>query len=233
MEIQFVNNHLMVPVDTARGVKHLILDTGLPGYSFLQDPDIHSISMESRTFIITPSPPFIRNTIDWNIASQLAGTQVDGFLGHDFFQSFDLVIDLVNNELYIYPATEGFTFLNLSFMRNVPILEMDVEGASVKALFDTGAMYPIVTNELTHLLKDLRRSIFDYNPYLGHFEARLLEGKLKLGSCLIEKCTFAASQAYDQSLVMLPGVKGILGINAFIGRRIYISYQRKMMGISY
>lgn len=231
MKIQFVNNHVMVPVDTDRGIKYLILDTGLPGYSFLQDPGIRFISLGDKSFAITPSPPFFRNTIDWNIAAQLAGTRVDGFLGHDFFQSFDLIIDLNNNELSIDPATEGFTFINLDFMRNVPIVAMEIEGTGIKALFDTGAMYPVVTNELTSLLKDLHRSISDYNPFLGHFEARLLEGNLKLGSCLIEKCTFAASQAYDHSLAMLPGVRGILGMNAFVGRKIYISYRRRMLGV--
>lgn len=235
MKIHYKNNHIILPVQTEFGIKNILLDTGNPFTTVLNDDKIKEIEIDDVNFKLAFDNMTMgfKRMIIWKDISNFIGTSIDGFLGYDFLIKNDIIIDLIDYKLILNQYFEDFEFIDISLFRNVPILNLEIQGKRVKSVFDTGAMYSIIKSNLSNILVNKNESIEDHNPMLGYFRADLYLGDISLCRTLIKNCTIACSQKYDIAISTLKGegVEGFLGIESLKGKKIFLSYRDKKFGI--
>lgn len=235
MKIQYINNHIVIPVQTNSGVKNALLDTGNPVSTVFNDDAITDISICDVNFKLQSAFMIrqFKRMINWNDVSSFVKTQIDGFIGYDFLIKNDISIDLKNYDLSLNQIPEDFDLLNIDLFMNVPILTINIEKLAIKAVFDTGAMYSILNSNHKNTLIDKNECIDDYNPILGNFKANLYSGNIQVGNSLINNCTIACSEKYDTAMNMLNGqkVEGFLGIGSLEGKNIFLSCKNKQIRI--
>jgi len=235
MKIQYVNHHIILPIQTKFGIKNMLLDTGNPISTILNNDDIKEIAIDDLKFRLVSDnmTAQFKRMMNWNDISNFVGVPIDGFLGYDFLINHDITIDLINYELTLNQNSENFDLSDISIFMNVPILNVEIQGIRVKSVFDTGAMHSIINSNFSNTLINKNESISDYNPMLGSFEAKLYLGDISLGKSVIKNCTIACSQKYDMAMSMLSGqgVEGFLGIGSLEDKQIFLSYRNKKIGL--
>ena len=231
MDMKISNNHIVFEVETNAGKKNVLLDTGAIGFTPSFDPDVDEIIINGRSFyaalVDDPNLPAPIN--------QLIGMNVSAFIGPDVLESMDVLVDLENNTIEFEASRpKGGLPINLGFAGRLPVVDMSVNGRTLKAGFDTGAQYPFVLTRLVDPL-NLGESLGqfpDFNPHFGHFTPSLYRGNIKLGECALDCVNIAADPVYDRSVFGL-GVEGFLGINCLIENKVklWISYANEQMVI--
>jgi|GEM_PF-3138563 len=235
MKIEFINNHIVIPVVTKKGLKKAILDTGNPVSTIFSDETLDEVSVCGIDFKLQPDfmASQFRRMINWNDISEFIKTPIDGIIGYDFLANNDIVINLKEYNLHIAENIENFDLFQISFFMNVPILDLKIQELTFKAVFDTGAMYSIINSNYSNYLSDRDESINDYNPMLGKFRANLYNGDITISNNVISNCIVACSPKYDTAMNILQGqkIQAFLGINALNGKEIYLSYKKQTMGL--
>ena len=158
------NNHYIVEIE---GNKYL-LDTGSP-VSFSLKPSLRNVVINGRVFPLDPKP------MNLSISStrELVGMDVDGFIGMNIIRQTSLTVYKDGRLSFGVEDEEGtplelladdFGLLKLKFSCN------DVVGAF---LLDTGAKYGYGSKQLFLNNKEekLFEHIYDYNPFIGHFDS--------------------------------------------------------------
>lgn len=237
MKFNYINNHIVIPVYTSRGIKNAILDTGNPSFTLFKDNSIKEISLSGINFNLQSNvfSEIIQTIMNWGEISKLVKTEIDGIIGYDFLLEHDLLIDLKNFDICIPENIQAFdsNTVEMSFFMNVPIIKLKIQGFEINSIFDTGAMHTVLNSNYSQYLFDRNEIIEDYNPLLGKFIANLYEGDIIIGNILIENSIIACSTKYDLAMQMLSGigVKAILGISTLKDKIVYISYKRRGMAI--
>jgi len=235
MKFNYINNHIVIPIDTKNGIKNVVLDTGNPTFTVLNDETINEISFCGVDFKLGPNfmvNPF-RQMINWEQISDIVQTEIHGFIGFDFLSNYNLIIDLKNNEIIISDDNDGFYLSKIDFFMNIPIIRMKIQDIEINAIFDTGAMYSIVNTNYINFLINKNKTINDYNPMLGKFTADLFEGNIKIKDFVIENAVIACSPKYDIAMQMVQGknINGFLGISTLNDKIIFLSYKNKQLGL--
>ncbi|MEJ5226827.1 hypothetical protein, partial [Thermodesulfovibrio sp.] len=98
MKFNYINNHIVIPVYTSRGIKNAILDTGNPSFTLFKDNSIKEISLSGINFNLQSNvfSEIIQTIMNWGEISKLVKTEIDGIIGYDFLLEHDLLIDLKN-----------------------------------------------------------------------------------------------------------------------------------------
>lgn len=235
MNLLISNHHIILPLETSRGIKHALLDTGHPGFTFFDDPSVNSILLFNRVYPINRN--FIYNQLsqsfDWEKLSEFAGTTVNGLIGHDIISTFDLTIDFHRSILSVSDGPEDFQCVNLQLYFNCPVIQIGVNNLELPVLLDTGCVHTVIDCTYKNHLKPRNQIFREYSPLLGYFDAELYEADVKIGSYLSKNATIVCAPEYNTLLGPLKwrNVVGILGMTAVSDQTIYISYQKQLFGI--
>ncbi|MCF0231434.1 MAG: hypothetical protein HUJ63_04015 [Enterococcus sp.] len=230
MKISISKNHIVVPVNTVKGVKNAVLDTG-SGATFFREKEIREGEVDGVTFeSVTLS---LGSMLGSNDVNSLIGTHVQGMLGSSFFHAADMAIDLPGENLTMgAECPKGATKIRFNELMGLPIFDMQVNGKTVHTAFDTGNMYPFVKTLLVESfgLKDTGETIEDYSPILGNISAKVYKGDITLGDRTFKDCKIAASRTYDMA-AGIAGVDAFLGLDPLKESVIWFSYKNSLMAI--
>ncbi|RME13917.1 MAG: hypothetical protein D6799_07575, partial [Bacteroidetes bacterium] len=202
---------------------------------FLNDDGINEIIIDNHKLSLSSDGWTLlsKNTIRFDVLSNFVGIPIDGLLGYDFFIQHDIIIDLINYEMIFDTSSDNFDCVDINFFMNTPIVNFEIQGIQLKAIFDTGSMYSIINSNFCDILSSKNESIKDYNPVLGSFDADLYRGDIIIGNTLINNCTIACSPQYDIAMNMMVGqdINGFLGMESLNGKRVFLSYKNQRLGI--
>ena len=235
MKFIIANNHIVIPVETDRGIKNVLLDTGA-GTSVCLDNSISEIRIGENPFTFGMLSRLLAQKLDRRAINDLVGMEISAFLGPDFLEGRNALIDFENEEIYFnapQPESGYSVEINTEFM-GLPILNMSVNGTALRTAFDSGARYPFVKTDLENelALGEPYDEFDDYNPMFGHFVANVYKANINLGDCEFPNTPTATCAAYDNAANMV-SVQAFLGIDCFIstGAKLWLSYPNQKMVI--
>ena len=109
------------------------------------------------------------NVVDYEIFPKIAGKQVSGLLGVDFFIKNRIILDFDNGEMYqkeaCKVAANNLTFVPMKvgikgFL--IPTISLSCNNHELTFIVDTGA----TSNMITHTIYDMGKKIKDIEPYI-------------------------------------------------------------------
>ena len=109
------------------------------------------------------------HVVDYEIFSKIAGKQVSGLLGVDFFVKNRIILDFDNGEMYqkeaCKVAANNLTFVPMKvgikgFL--IPTISLSCNNHELTFIVDTGA----TSNMITHTIYDMSKKIKDIEPYI-------------------------------------------------------------------
>lgn len=107
--------------------------------------------------------------VDYEIFPKIAGKQVSGLLGVDFFIKNRIILDFDNGEMYqkeaCKVAANNLTFVPMKvgikgFL--IPTISLSCNNHELTFIVDTGA----TSNMITHTIYDMNKKIKDIEPYI-------------------------------------------------------------------
>lgn len=109
------------------------------------------------------------HVVDYEIFPKIAGKQVSGLLGVDFFIENRIILDFDNGEMYqkeaCKVAANNLTFVPMKvgikgFL--IPTISLSCNNHELTFIVDTGA----TSNMITHTIYDMGKKIKDIEPYI-------------------------------------------------------------------
>ena len=109
------------------------------------------------------------HVVDYEIFPKIAGKQVSGLLGVDFFVKNRIILDFDNGEMYqkeaCKVAANNLTFVPMKvgikgFL--IPTISLSCNNHELTFIVDTGA----TSNMITHTIYDMSKKIKDVEPYI-------------------------------------------------------------------
>ena len=109
------------------------------------------------------------HVVDYEIFPKIAGKQVSGLLGVDFFIKNRIILDFDNGEMYqkeaCKVAANNLTFVPMKvgikgFL--IPTISLSCNNHELTFIVDTGA----TSNMITHTIYDMGKKIKDIEPYI-------------------------------------------------------------------
>ncbi len=109
------------------------------------------------------------HVVDYEIFPKIAGKQVSGLLGVDFFIKNRIILDFDNGEMYqkeaCKVAANNLTFVPMKvgikgFL--IPTISLSCNNHELTFIVDTGA----TSNMITHTIYDMNKKIKDIEPYI-------------------------------------------------------------------
>lgn len=109
------------------------------------------------------------HVVDYEIFPKIAGKQVSGLLGVDFFIKNRIILDFDNGEMYqkeaYKVAANNLTFVPMKvgikgFL--IPTISLSCNNHELTFIVDTGA----TSNMITHTIYDMGKKIKDIEPYI-------------------------------------------------------------------
>lgn len=109
------------------------------------------------------------HVVDYEIFPKIAGKQVSGLLGVDFFIKNRIILDFDNGEMYqkeaCKVAANNLTFVPMKvgikgFL--IPTISLSCNNHELTFIVDTGA----TSNMITHTIYDMSKKIKDIEPYI-------------------------------------------------------------------
>ena len=209
------------------GMQQCIFDTGNPTSFFFND---QVTGYKIGENILQCSPLHL---VSQQAASDLVGMQVDGLIGSESFQSHSLLIDFEINQFLL--NRQDIIIENAIAMTTpwgLPVFTMEVNGAKLRAAYDSGAMYAFVRQSKVNslCLEAQNKQIHDYNPLFGKFDADLYRGNICISGSDLGVQALASCAVYDRALTMV-GVEAFLGNDALKGRKVWLSYQNNQIAV--
>lgn len=231
MELNLVNNHIVMTVETDLGNKACVFDTGSP-FTFFFD-DVTEFSLDGKVFNVGQNPmTFMIRQVRHQI-EEMIGTPIDGFIGVESIQNDGVIIDFINRQINfqsdISPANNVIAMGNIY---GLPVFDISINGTKLRAAFDSGAMYSFVSSTLTERLNltSLNETMMDFNPMFGAFPVSLYSGEIMIGENNLGLQKIANGSAYDKSLQML-GIDAFIGIDTLKTSIVGISYNDKSFSV--
>lgn len=177
------------------------------------------------------------HVVDYEIFPKIAGKQVSGLLGVDFFIKNRIILDFDNGEMYqkeaCKVAANNLTFVpmkvGIGFL--IPTISLSCNNHELTFIVDTGA----TSNMITHTIYDMGKKIKDIEPYImkGLFSSYLakeceLEFQIKMSYAgrlikhiFLDVFTFIEHGSAISKTSVLNAVHGLIG-NDFIHKNKWI-----------
>lgn len=189
-----------------------IVDTGSPA-SF---GDIRAITLDTVAF------PIARDYLGLTAQTltSLTGVEVNGLLGTDVLNAFDLRFDLEGARLECSTAAIPIAGeeLELDDFMGIPIVEVDITGEARRMFVDTGAQVSYFQDPCLEDFPEAGR-LRDFFPGMGEFETQTHHLPVRIGSLEQTLRCGALPELLGLTLAMA-GVDGIVGSALFTGRRV-------------
>jgi hypothetical protein len=201
--LKFEKEHLLIQLPSG----HWILDTGSP-QSF---GETSKIELTGRCFDVASNLMGINS----KKISELSGIDVQGLVGTDILNTFDVLFDLSSGEVILSNELSGVNGVSISIemVMGVPTLPVLIENDEVTMFFDTGATFSYWQDDNLN-----RYPVFDkredFFPGMGEFEVITHSVPMTLENRTFELTCGRLPELLGMTLSMV-GVGGILG-NAFL-----------------
>jgi hypothetical protein len=191
-----------------------IVDTGSP-QSF---GDHRTVNLVRKTFEVSPD----LMGLNAKTLSELSGICVQGLIGTDILNEFDILFDVQAGEVTFSDLplnTEGKSF-PIEFVMGVPTASIQIQSREVAMVFDTGAAFSYwQAPELDSFSeKEIRK---DYFPGIGEFEVKTFHVPITLGDLEFQLECGRLPEMLGLTLSLI-GVDGILGNEFF--RELKLGY---------
>jgi hypothetical protein len=198
-----------------------LVDTGAPA-SFGR---VSSVTVEQKRFEVRAG--YMGLTADR--LSELVGRDVDGLLGTDILNEFDVLIDIPQSRVCFSAANldcEGDR-VPLSFVMTVPTLTAVIDATPTTMFFDTGAQLSYFQG------RSLSRypaegSMSDFYPGFGPFSTDTFRTPFQLGRTQQNLRCGRLPNILGMTL-MLAGTEGIVGNELVSGRRVGYFPRRQLL----
>lgn len=191
-----------------------IVDTGSP-QSFGEH---RTVNLANKVFEVSPN----LMGLDAKTLSGLSGICVQGLIGTDILNEFDILFDVPEGEVTFSDLplnTEGKSF-PIDFVMGVPTTNLEIQGRDVAVVFDTGATFSYWQDSALDSFpeKETRK---DYFPGIGEFEVKTFHVPTTLGGLEFQLECGRLPEMLGLTLSLI-GVDGILGNEFF--REIKLGY---------
>lgn len=251
MRSEIVNNHWILWAEDEEGIElALLADTGMP-VTTMKNPLGGKIWFGELAF--DPGQNLVGQMLLQFFSGDmvedigfLIGMPIDGVLGADFFQSCDVEVDFSQGSFSLsdglLPLPEESVEVDLFELptpsetvrsSHAPVVPMRLGNQELRAFVDTGSMYTMVHTSLVADDFQFVRTIREFHPVIGWFEARLYDApELVLGGGNLGVQRVAASKAFDNALRFESlGTNAILGLQTCLNGRLFLSYRQKRMAL--
>lgn len=178
------------------------------------------------------------HVVDYEIFPKIAGKQVSGLLGVDFFIKNRIILDFDNGEMYqkeaCKVAANNLTFVPMKvgikgFL--IPTISLSCNNHELTFIVDTGA----TSNMITHTIYDMRKKNKDIEPYIMkglvssylvkecelEFQIRMLYVGRFIKHTFLDVFTFIEHGTAISKSSVLNSVHGLIG-NDFIHKNKWI-----------
>jgi hypothetical protein len=204
-----LDGHIIV--DT--GVQKLLIDTGSP------------TSIGNAPVQLGGQPiPVAGNYMGLEVSeiSAMVGTPFDVLLGMDVLAGTGLFIDPANQQITLNatPAAGG-TRMTMSTTMGVPTISCNIGGTYRKLFFDTGATITYLPATAMNGYRPVRE-VKDFYPGLGTFLSTVYQVPADIGNRQVVIEVGALPDTLQNAL-LVTGIDGIMGNNAWAGRSVYCS----------
>jgi hypothetical protein len=191
-----------------------IVDTGSP-QSF---GDHRTVNLANKVFEVSSN----LMGLDAKTLSGLSGIRVQGLIGTDILNEFDILFDVPAGEVTFsdLPLSNDGKSISIDFVMGVPTTNLEIQGREVAMVFDTGATFSYwQAPELDSFSeKEIR---MDYFPGIGEFEVKTFHVPITLGDLEFQLECGRLPEMLGLTLSLI-GVEGILGNEFF--REIKLGY---------
>ncbi|GIV46279.1 MAG: hypothetical protein KatS3mg036_1097 [Ignavibacterium sp.] len=201
--IEIIDNHIIALIDDNR----ILLDTGAP----------NSISDGSSLSLLGNNYNFSRNFMGFTInqLNDSLTTEINLLLGGDVLRNLNFFVDWDMKKLLFSskPFEYEGTYIPLDFFMNIPIVDLQIDGSTLRAFLDTGAKVSYLNPDLTYNY-NLLGTTSDFYPGFGEFDTKIYEVPVKLGT---QTFTIIAGHLPNllQMTLMMANTRGILGNDIF------------------
>lgn len=211
-ELRVIDGHPFIVLDD----RLALIDTGSP-FSIGRGRDVTVLGREWN-----PSTAS-EHVID--TASESLGHEVEWLFGSDFLNVYRVLLDDIGRVAIL--STEPIELENsceirLAFVMGVPLIEIHVEGAPVRAILDTGAAISYAPPSATEGRTSIR-TVSDFYPMFGTFETGVWEVEAEVCG---EPLRLDVGALPDMLQMMLGMISEgwIVGREFFAGRKVLIDY---------
>ena len=164
--------------------------------------------------------------------SALIGSPVTTLLGMDIISQFKVLFDYSNHRIW-FSETDMFSKgaeIPLGQVSNIPIMELEVLGRSLKFLLDSGAKLSYLETSLTKGLPS-QEAASDFHPSYGAFETPIYTLE-----CTVVGATFPVTfgNLPSQLAGILPhaNVQGIIGFDLFNRFQVLLNMQENKLQLN-
>ena len=203
----------------------ILIDTGAPS-------TIHTSGI--LTFGTTQYP-CTSNYMGLTVAelSNLLGTEITTLLGSDVLSKYKILFDY-RNGLVTFSEDEisidGIQTDITTFM-GIPIIEMSIDGTSLKFFLDTGAKLSYLPNSLTRNYTSMG-ALEDFYPGFGTFTTECVEIPTRF-----EEAEFTVKYGnlpeLLQATLIMGGTNGIIGFDFFYNFKLVLDLKNNLLTYGY
>lgn len=201
-----------------------IVDTGSP----MTFCDAGSIELDGRRFEVAKSG----FGIDIATLSGHVGREINGLLGCDILNAFDVVFDAPAGRLTLVHAEADFRgeTIGIEFIMGVPVVEVRIGDAPLRVFLDTGAPISYVLDlPLGGFAPD--GSYQDFYPGFGEFTVDVFRVPVRTGG-IVSQLRIGTLPVAIRDLLRLANVKGIVGSELIQDRRMCYAARRSKIAIA-
>lgn len=158
------------------------------------------------------------------------GRHVDGLLGTDILNEFDVLMDIPQSRVWLSTAhldCEEGNRLPLGFVMNVPTLTAVIDAAPTMVFFDTGAQVSYFQGETLPRYPAAGR-VTDFYPGFGPFSTDTFVTPFQFGRT---HCTLRCGRLPTVlgMTLLLAEAEGIVGNELLLGRRVGYFPRRRLL----
>jgi len=225
-----VKGHLFAEI----GQHRALVDTGFP----LSFGNCGRLSICGREFAIPRKLAFHTEVYTAEEFGKLIDTDFDVFLGANVLKELDFIIDLSMNNISFAPRIEDFIDdpIALEFRRDLPVVNVHLDGRSLPFLISTGNKLSILHSSLSKSYQIVGKDT-DYLPRLpgirefegGKFETELRGVKFHLGRKVYALRFGKYPKQAEDFLVDGLGVMGIIGADLLEDGPVGFSMRRELL----
>lgn len=209
--------------------RNYIVDTGSP-FSFNYE-GLASLEIENRTFGF-----FQKAVCPKEVADELTGIDISGFIGMDIIKKTGLTIDFENQKIDFFADTDVVDpkdYASLSFdlfMENYLVTNDIYLGHRLNnAIIDTGAWVPYISNRLAAHFEHTGQEYIDKSPIYGELQGEYLKGEMTLRSSSREITRFVNMGTMPMMLDSWGMFDAVFGVKALTDKKIIIDFDKMVL----